>query len=36
LALESELSAEMVVGDQELNAITRLLGDALDELLAGP
>jgi hypothetical protein len=35
LGLESDLSSDMAVGDQELDAITRLLGDALDELLFG-
>ena len=35
LGLESDLSSDMAVGDQELDAITRLLGDALDELLIG-
>jgi hypothetical protein len=35
LAVESDLSYDILVGDQELDAITRLLGDALDDLLAG-
>jgi hypothetical protein len=35
LAVESELSEGMVVGEQELDAITDLLGGALDDLLAG-
>ena len=28
-------SAEMAVGDEELNAIIRLLGGALDDILSG-
>jgi hypothetical protein len=35
LALESDLSCDMAVEDQELDAITRLLGEALDQLLTG-
>jgi hypothetical protein len=35
LALQSDLSCEMAVGDQELDAIIRLLGAALDQFLAG-
>ena len=35
LAVESDLSDSMAVGGQELDAITDLLGDALDDLLAG-
>jgi hypothetical protein len=35
LAVESDLSDSMGVGGQELDAITDLLGDALDDLLAG-
>jgi hypothetical protein len=33
LAIESDLSAEMAVGDQELEAILRLLGCELDNIL---
>jgi hypothetical protein len=33
--LESDLSGDMVVGDRELDAIIRLLGDAMDDLFAG-
>jgi hypothetical protein len=35
LVVESDLSAEMAVGDHELDAIIRLLGDALDDVLSG-
>lgn len=35
LAVESQLSEGMVVGEQELDAITDLLGGALEDLLAG-
>jgi hypothetical protein len=35
LALESDLSCDMAVEDEELDAISRLLGEALDQLLAG-
>jgi hypothetical protein len=35
LLVESDLSGEMAVGDQELDAIVRLLGDALDDILSG-
>jgi hypothetical protein len=35
LALESDVSCDMAVGDEELDAITRLLGEALDQFLAG-
>jgi len=35
LELESDLSGDMVVGDRELDAIIRLLGDAMDDLFAG-
>jgi hypothetical protein len=35
LVVESDLSAEMGVGDHELDAIIRLLGDALDDVLSG-
>jgi hypothetical protein len=35
LPVESDLSAEMAVGDDELDAIIRLLGDALDDILSG-
>jgi hypothetical protein len=35
LALESDLSCDMAVQDQELDAIARLLGDALDAILPG-
>jgi hypothetical protein len=35
LAVESDLSCDMVIGDEELDAITRLLGEALDCLLFG-
>jgi hypothetical protein len=34
LALESDLSCDMVIGDEELDAINRLLGEALDWLVA--
>jgi len=34
-AVESELSGDMVVRDQELDAIIRLLGGALDDVLSG-
>ena len=34
-AVESELSGAMVVRDQELDAIIRLLGGALDDVLSG-
>jgi hypothetical protein len=32
-ALESDLSADMVVSDHELDAVCRLLGDELDHVL---
>ena len=35
LALESDLSDDMAVGDQELDAITCLIGNDIDDLLAG-
>lgn len=35
LLLESDLSGEMAVGDQELDAIIRLLGGALDDIVSG-
>jgi hypothetical protein len=35
LAVESDLSGEMAVGDQELDVIIRLLGGALDDILSG-
>ena len=35
LLVESDLSGEMAVGDQELDAIIRLLGGALDDILSG-
>ena len=35
LLVESDLSDAMAVGDQELDAIIRLLGDALDDILSG-
>jgi hypothetical protein len=35
LAVESDLSCDMAIEDKELDAIARLLGEALDELLAG-
>jgi hypothetical protein len=35
LALESDLSCDLPVSDKELDAITRLLGEALYKLLAG-
>jgi hypothetical protein len=34
-AIESDLSGNMVVRDQELDAIIRLLGGALDDVLSG-
>jgi hypothetical protein len=34
LVVESDLSGEMAVGDQELDAIMRLLGAALDDVLS--
>ena len=34
LLVESDLSGEMAVGDDELDAIIRLLGDALDDILS--
>jgi len=34
-AVESDLSGDMVVRDQELDAIIRLLGGALDDVLSG-
>jgi hypothetical protein len=34
LLVESDLSAETAVGDDELDAIIRLLGDALDDILS--
>ena len=34
-AVESDLSGNMVVRDQELDAIIRLLGGALDDVLSG-
>ena len=33
--VESDLSGDMAVQDQELDAIVRLLGGALDEILSG-
>jgi hypothetical protein len=35
LLVESDLSGDMAVEDQELDAIVRLLGDALDDILSG-
>lgn len=35
LAVESDLSEGMVIQEQELDAITALLGGALDDLIAG-
>jgi hypothetical protein len=35
LLVESDLSAEIAVGDDELDSIIRLLGDALDDVLSG-
>ena len=35
MLVESDLSGEMAVGDDELDAIIRLLGDALDDILSG-
>ena len=35
LLVESDLSSEMAVGDHELEAIVRLLGGALDDILSG-
>jgi hypothetical protein len=35
LVVESDLSGDMAVEDQELDAITRLLGGALDDILSG-
>jgi hypothetical protein len=35
LLVESDLSGDMAVDDQELDAIIRLLGGALDDILAG-
>ena len=34
-SVESDLSGDMVVRDQELDAIIRLLGGALDDVLSG-
>ena len=34
LLVESDLSAEMAVGADELDAIIRLLGDVLDDILS--
>jgi hypothetical protein len=33
--VESDLSSDMAVGDRELDAITRLLGDELEKLFSG-
>jgi hypothetical protein len=35
LVVESDLSGGMAVEDQELDAIVRLLGGALDDILSG-
>jgi hypothetical protein len=35
LVVESDLSGDMAVDDQELDAIVRLLGGALDDILSG-
>jgi hypothetical protein len=35
VAVESELSGDMVVRDRELDAVIRLLGGALDDVLSG-
>jgi hypothetical protein len=35
VAVESDLTADMVVRDLELDAIIRLLGGALDDVLSG-
>ena len=35
LLVESDLSAKMAVGDDELDAIIHLLGSALDDILSG-
>jgi hypothetical protein len=35
LVVESDLSGSMAVEDQELDAIVRLLGGALDDILSG-
>jgi hypothetical protein len=35
LLLESDLSDKIAVGDHELDAIIRLLGGALDDILSG-
>jgi hypothetical protein len=35
LLVESDLSAKMAVGDDELDAIIHLLGSALDGILSG-
>jgi hypothetical protein len=35
LLVESDLSAEMPVSEDELDAIIHLLGDALDDVLSG-
>ena len=35
LAVESDLSCDMAIEDEELDAIARLLGEALDRFLAG-
>jgi hypothetical protein len=35
LLVESDLSGDMAVEDQELDAIIRLLGGALDDILSG-
>ena len=34
LAVESDLSCDMAIEDEELDAIARLLGEALDQFLA--
>jgi len=34
LALESDLSCDMPIADEEVDAITRLLGEFLEKLLA--
>jgi hypothetical protein len=35
LLVQSDLSGEMAVSGQELDAISRLLGDVLDDILSG-
>jgi hypothetical protein len=35
LPVQSDLSGQMAVADQELDAIVRLLGDVLDDVLSG-